>query len=317
MKFGDKTALITAFNGNADSVTVTVPDSGGTSGKVDVNVATSGGTTANTAQDDYTNQSNVATLLGQSLSQGTLSPSFDASTSSDTASVAHAVVNLTMTDASATVQVNGTAVASGAIPLSVGPHTISVAVTAQDGTTTQTYTVTVTRAPLGDLITFGPVATAVVGGATLPVSATAVAGQSISLSSLSPTICSLSGAMVTPLAQGNCLIQGSTAGNTAYAAAQATLTITVDQRPDPTQNQSMIAVVQAQQVMAQNFATGQVQTISSHLDDLRLGSFAQDRFNIQVTLPIAPCEPRPPKWPQPRGWSWVWDSRPRPIRPAP
>jgi small neutral amino acid transporter SnatA (MarC family) len=46
--------------------------------------------------------------------------------------------------------VNGTIVtsgsASGAIPLNVGPNTITVLVTAQDGTTTQSYTITVTRA---------------------------------------------------------------------------------------------------------------------------------------------------------------------------
>ena len=49
-----------------------------------------------------------------------------------------------------TIKINGTAVASGtvsgSIPLAVGSNTISTIVTAQDGTTTQTYTVTVTRA---------------------------------------------------------------------------------------------------------------------------------------------------------------------------
>jgi hypothetical protein len=48
------------------------------------------------------------------------------------------------------VTVNGAAVisgsASGAIALAVGPNTITTVVTAQDGTTTKTYTATVTRA---------------------------------------------------------------------------------------------------------------------------------------------------------------------------
>src|SRR6185437_6179347 len=55
----------------------------------------------------------------------------------------------TTSDATATVQVNGTAVTSGtasaAIPLNIGLNTITTVVTAQDGTTMQTYTVTIGR----------------------------------------------------------------------------------------------------------------------------------------------------------------------------
>jgi hypothetical protein len=59
-------------------------------------------------------------------------------------------VTPTATDSTATVTVNGTAVtsgsASGALALAVGANTITVVVTAQDGTTTKSYTVSVTRA---------------------------------------------------------------------------------------------------------------------------------------------------------------------------
>jgi len=59
----------------------------------------------------------------------------------------------TVTDANATIKVNGATVLSGAasasIPLSVGSNAITTVVTAQDGTTTKTYTVTVTRAAAG------------------------------------------------------------------------------------------------------------------------------------------------------------------------
>ncbi|UUZ47827.1 cadherin-like beta sandwich domain-containing protein [Massilia sp. B-10] len=76
------------------------------------------------------------------------------STTSYTASVGNATTSLTVTptrsDANASITVNGVAVisgnASGAIALSVGSNTITTIVTAQDGTTTKTYTVTVTRA---------------------------------------------------------------------------------------------------------------------------------------------------------------------------
>ncbi len=97
--------------------------------------------------------SSNADLSGLTLSDGTLSPVFSAGTTAYTASVGNSVSSVTVTptvsDSSATVKVNGTTVASGtasgAISLNVNSNTITVLVTAQDGTP-KTYTVTVTRA---------------------------------------------------------------------------------------------------------------------------------------------------------------------------
>ncbi|MBP2550124.1 hypothetical protein J2858_003057, partial [Neorhizobium galegae] len=94
------------------------------------------------------------TLSALSLSSGTLSPSFAASTVSYTASVPNTTTSITVTptvtDANATVTVNNVPVtsgtASGSISLSVGTNTITTVVTAEDGSTTKTYTVVVTRA---------------------------------------------------------------------------------------------------------------------------------------------------------------------------
>jgi gliding motility-associated-like protein len=88
-------------------------------------------------------------------SNGTLSPLFAPATTNYTTSVGNGITSITVTpttsDATATVKVNGTAVtsgtASGAIPLIVGPNTITTIVTAPDGVTTKTYTLTITRAP--------------------------------------------------------------------------------------------------------------------------------------------------------------------------
>ena len=95
-----------------------------------------------------------ATLSAFTISQGTLSPTFASGTTSYTASVANAVTSMTVTptvnESHATIKVNGTTVvsgqASGSINLSVGSNTITTVVTAQDGTTKKTYTLTVTRA---------------------------------------------------------------------------------------------------------------------------------------------------------------------------
>lgn len=98
--------------------------------------------------------STIATLSNLVVSAGSLSPSFSASTTSYTSSVADTVtsttVTPTVTDANATVTVNGTTVASAAtsaaIALATGSNIIPVVVTAQDGTTVQTYNVTISRA---------------------------------------------------------------------------------------------------------------------------------------------------------------------------
>ncbi|MCU6794338.1 cadherin-like beta sandwich domain-containing protein [Paenibacillus sp. WQ 127069] len=94
-----------------------------------------------------------ANLSNLTLSQGSLSPPFAAGTISYTSAVAHAVSSIEVTaiiaDSNATVKLNGSAAASGSavtIPLNIGSNTITILVTAQDGTTQKTYTVTVNRA---------------------------------------------------------------------------------------------------------------------------------------------------------------------------
>jgi hypothetical protein len=117
--------------------------------------------------------SSNADLSALSISAGTLSPSFGSSTTAYTASVANAVSGVTVTptrsDANATIQVQVNSggystVTSGSpsasLPLNVGANPIDVKVTAQDGSTIKTYTITVTRAaaPVPPTITsFTPV----------------------------------------------------------------------------------------------------------------------------------------------------------------
>lgn len=94
-----------------------------------------------------------ATLSGLTLGGMTLSPSFASGTTEYTASVANSVYSTTVTgianDSNATMTVNGTPVrsgsASGAINLDVGINTITLVVTAENGTT-KTYNVAVNRA---------------------------------------------------------------------------------------------------------------------------------------------------------------------------
>jgi len=94
-----------------------------------------------------------ASLSDLTLSAGALDQAFQSGQYSYTATVSYTVTSTVVTpttsDANATVTVDGTAVnsgsASGSISLIEGDNTITVVVTAEDGTTTQPYTVTVTR----------------------------------------------------------------------------------------------------------------------------------------------------------------------------
>jgi hypothetical protein len=88
-------------------------------------------------------KSDNADLTGLSLSSGSLSPAFDSSTTAYTASVDNSVTDVT---ASGSTNPGANAVVTGGSSLSVGANTVNITVTAADGTTTKTYTVTVNRA---------------------------------------------------------------------------------------------------------------------------------------------------------------------------
>ncbi|ULO06830.1 S-layer homology domain-containing protein [Paenibacillus sp. 19GGS1-52] len=132
-----------SLNVGVNPVQVTVLAEDGTSNRYTVNVTRAAAPVLSGNAD-----------LGElTLSSGTLSPDFSAETTGYTSTVANGVSSLAVTasvyDSNAALKVNGISVtssqASGAIPLSVGSNSISVAVTAQDGTV-KTYTVMVTRA---------------------------------------------------------------------------------------------------------------------------------------------------------------------------
>jgi gliding motility-associated-like protein len=136
------TAIPLSVGNNTITTVVTAPD-GVTTKTYTVNV-----TRAAISTD--------ATLSAIALSAGSLTPAFAPGTTNYTASVGATTgsINImpTTNDSGATLTVNGTTVtsvsASAAIPLSVGNNPITIAVTAQDGVTTQTYTINVTRAAL-------------------------------------------------------------------------------------------------------------------------------------------------------------------------
>jgi gliding motility-associated-like protein len=110
-----------------------------------------------TATVNITVLSNNASLYNLVLSSGPLSPVFATGTTSYTATVASTVTSVTVTPttsvSTATVTVDGIAVTSGmasqSLPLVQGANTVTTVVKAQNGTTTETYTLTVTQTAPG------------------------------------------------------------------------------------------------------------------------------------------------------------------------
>ena len=97
--------------------------------------------------------SSDADLSDLTVDQGTLAPAFDTATNDYTVDVPYADNSFSFTptveESHATITVNGNPASSGDAAggtLQVGANVFTVVVTAQDGTTTRTYTVTVTRA---------------------------------------------------------------------------------------------------------------------------------------------------------------------------
>ena len=163
------TVTPTANQANATiKVNGTTVASGTASGPITLSVGSNTITSVVTAQDGVTTETYTitvtraapsdASLSNLTISSGTLTPSFTPGTLTYTDSVANSVTSVTVTptanQANATIKVNGTTVASGTasgpITLSVGSNTITSVVTAQDGVTTETYTITVTRAAPSD-----------------------------------------------------------------------------------------------------------------------------------------------------------------------
>lgn len=99
------------------------------------------------------NPSSDADLAGLTLSGGDLTPRFQAGVASYTAEVGYAMssvsIVLEVSDLAATVTVNGNTAESGQpvqVNLNVGSNPVTIIVLAEDGTTTNTYHVTITRA---------------------------------------------------------------------------------------------------------------------------------------------------------------------------
>lgn len=241
---------------NESHATVTVNGASVTSASASGNISLTAGAATNltvvvTAQNGTTKTytvavtraavSNVATLSALTLSSGTLSPSFASGTSAYTASVASATSSITVTPTvtftAATIQAKvgsgsyssvTSGSASGSLALAYGDNTITVLVTAQDGTTTGTYSVVVNRPLITRSISFTSPPASLTYGSTASLSASPSAGISegtVSYSAGSSTGCSVLGSTLSVTnATGTCAITATVSAGATYAAATTSST---------------------------------------------------------------------------------------------
>lgn len=250
--------------------------SGNASGNIALNVGSNTINVIVTAQDGTSTgayavtvvraaPSAVATLSGLALSAGSLSPAFATATTGYTAIVGNSIGALTVTptasDSTATIKVNGSTVASGSasggIALAAGSNTLTVLVTAQDGTTTATYTVTVSRALfLSNVATLS--ALSLTAGSLSPSFAAATTSYSASATGISSTT-------VTPTASnpfasikvnGSSVTSGSASGALALNTGSNTITVLVTAEDGVTTMSYSIALTVAAASSGSGSSTG-------------------------------------------------------------
>ncbi|WP_162260362.1 cadherin-like beta sandwich domain-containing protein, partial [Rhizobium sp. Root73] len=242
--------------------------SGAMSGAINVAVGSNPVTILVTAEDGLTTKtytvdisrapSTNAGLGSLYLSRGSLSPSFNVGTASYTASVPNGTSTITVTlataDPTATVTINGTIVTSGsasaAIPLIVGSNTITIVTTAQDGTTTKTYTVAVTRllasnADLSGLsLSSGTLSPSFAAGTT---SYTAAVANSVASITLTPMVADPA---ATVTVNGATVVSGSASGAIALAVGTNTITTVATAQDGATAKTYTVTVTRAAPVSA-------------------------------------------------------------------
>ncbi|WP_274426303.1 cadherin-like beta sandwich domain-containing protein [Chelativorans sp. YIM 93263] len=249
--------------------------------------------------------SSNAELVGLVSSAGTLDPAFDANTFSYTIAVGKEVEMLTLTptaaEPNAAITVNAQTVASGtaspAVVLPAGSTSIPVVVTAQDGTTTLTYSISVERAPsvptvasrtveiyagetasveLTEGATGGPftdVAIVDVSDEDAGVSRIEEDGQSYRLIfESSPTYAGTSSVRYT-------------LSNAAGPSAPGIITFNVLARPDPSQDLEVIGLLTAQVVAAKRFAEVQTRNFNDRLEQLHdEGDRRSNSMNVRLSF---------------------------------
>ncbi|MDP5121122.1 MAG: cadherin-like beta sandwich domain-containing protein, partial [Spirosomaceae bacterium] len=195
-------------------------------------ITPSGGLCSHIVPFTYNNKSN-ANLIALTSSAGTLNPVFNSAEFRYTISVDDLTTSITLTPttlaSAATVTVNGNAVSSGvastAINLNSGFNTIAIVVTAEDGTTTMTYTVVVTRSD--NLISITPTLAYICSGESVQFTASGCTGTVSWEGSGGQQTTGIS-TTFTPVTTTSYFVSCNTGGNTAFSIQVAAISVAIN-----------------------------------------------------------------------------------------
>jgi hypothetical protein len=148
-------------------------------------------------------------------------------------------------------------------PSIVGAESAILTVTDNAGTGAQTVSLTGTGLQIPQTITFSAIPTQV-QGTTVALTASASSGLTVSFTSLTTTVCTVSGAIATLINSGTCTIQASQGGSTTYAPATpvseyftvlATQTITFNTIPTQVQGTTVALTASASSGLTVSFSS--------------------------------------------------------------
>ncbi|MEX2460387.1 MAG: cadherin-like beta sandwich domain-containing protein [Paenibacillaceae bacterium] len=231
----DGVQAATGIAGTSYTVTGQTP---GTNYAVTVTALNSTGLeSAASSVDSVTTVSTDASLSTLTLSGVTLDAAFASGTLTYTANIANSVTSTTVAATKNEPNATITAADLGAKTLAVGENTLTVHVTAQDGTTTSTYTVTVTRAPSAD----ATLSTLTLSGVTLDAafaSGTLTYTANVANSVTSTTVAATAN-------EPNATITAADLGAKALAVGQNTLTVHVTAQDGTTTSTYTVTVTRA------------------------------------------------------------------------
>lgn len=229
--------------------------------------------------------SGVADLAALQVSAGALSPAFGPDTLSYAVATENATTQTTVTalpaDATARVTVNGQAVTngqpSGAIPLAIGVTTVTVAVTAQDGTSTRSYSIRITRPQSSNNNLAG---LSVSAGAISPAFSSGNLSYSLTVPSM------VASTTVTPTVQDSTATVTVNGANTASGQPSAAIPLAVGAN-------SITVAVTAQNGTVKNYVVTIARTADANLASLSFSAgglvpaFSADTTSYSVSAPNA------------------------------
>jgi uncharacterized protein YhjY with autotransporter beta-barrel domain len=265
-------------------------------------------------------QSGNADLVGLVPSAGTLDPAFSPGNTAYSLTVPNGTSSLQLTptfaDPTATVAVNGTTVPSGsastALPLGIGTTTLTVVVTAQNGTT-RSYTVNVTRAASADATLAGLIPSV---GSLDPTFDKETLSYSLNVENtvesvtFAPTVSEPSARITVA---GGSVASGSSSAPigltigantvsivvTAPSGANRSYTVVVNRAamvfPDPTLDPEVIGLLNAQTSAARRFAQVQTRNFQNRLEQLHdEGDRRRSSLGVRLGSPSTAQQPEDP-----------------------